>query len=190
MSKKSRQTTTTVKSQPLFSSQNVLQPVLSSRFRDLFCSIFAMLLLCLLCAGAAYSQTTPPPNKTALSGWTPIAQQPGAPAGSYALSGFDNINLFNGHLNFRLPLMKVGGRGKAGYEMMLPIEQNWRVETVAVPHCDQSGCGYYESDYRYIANPIWWTGIRARFWTRGVAGSAKWRWGFRNEVAASLITRL
>jgi YD repeat-containing protein len=122
-----------------------------------------MLLLCLLCAGAAYSQTTPPPNKTALSGWTPIAQQPGAPAGSYALSGFDNINLFNGHLNFRLPLMKVGGRGKAGYEMMLPIEQNWRVETVAVPHCDQSGCGYYESDYRYIANPIWWTGIRPGF---------------------------
>jgi RHS repeat-associated protein len=44
--------------------------------------------------------------------------------------------------------------------MMLPFEQNWIVQTVAVPTCDQSGCTYYESNYQYIANPIWWTGIQ------------------------------
>lgn len=32
----------------------------------------------------------------------------GSPAGSYALSEFDNVNLFNGALNFNLPLLKIG----------------------------------------------------------------------------------
>jgi RHS repeat-associated protein len=56
---------------------------------------------------------------------TPVGWAKGTPAGSYALSGFDNVNLFNGHLNFHLPLLKVGGRGSAGYTMALPIEQVW-----------------------------------------------------------------
>ncbi len=134
---------------------------------DLTCSIQTTLnriaafsMFVLLGLSAAYAQS-PPANKTATAGWTPLAQQPGAPAGSYALSGFDNVNLFNGNLNFRLPLMHIGGRGSAGYTMMLPIEQHWRVQTVPVPSfCDQSGnCTYYDSDYKYIANPNWWTGI-------------------------------
>ena len=95
--------------------------------------------------------------------YTPLTEQPGAPAGSYPLSGFDNVNLFNGHLSFSLPLMQIGGRGKAGYTIMLPIEQHWQVQTVAVPTCDFSGCSYPESNYRYIANPIWWDGIRPGF---------------------------
>jgi YD repeat-containing protein len=113
-------------------------------------------------AGVAYGQL-PPANTTATAGWTPLAQQPGAPAGSYPLSGFDNINLFNGHVNFRLPLKQISGRGRAGYMITLPIEQNWIVQTVPVPTCDQSGCTYHESNYRYIANPIWWTGLRPGF---------------------------
>lgn len=28
--------------------------------------------------------------------FTPLTEQPGAPVGSYALSGFDNVNLYNG----------------------------------------------------------------------------------------------
>ncbi|HEU4713078.1 MAG TPA: RHS repeat-associated core domain-containing protein [Pyrinomonadaceae bacterium] len=93
-----------------------------------------------------------------------MSEQPGAPAGSYPLSGFDNVNLFNGHLNFSLPLMQIGGRGSAGYTMMLPIEQRWQVQTVAVPtNCGANGCTYSESNYQYIANPIWWTGIRPGF---------------------------
>ncbi|HJP95486.1 MAG TPA: hypothetical protein VJ875_26295, partial [Pyrinomonadaceae bacterium] len=117
-------------------------------------------LLTLLFVGGVHTQTLPPGNKTSVAGWTPLAEQPGAPAGSYALSGFDNVNLFNGHLNFRLPLIHIGGRGSAGYTMTLPIEQHWMVQTVAAPHCDQSSCIYNPSDYRYIANPTWWTGIQ------------------------------
>jgi YD repeat-containing protein len=59
---------------------------------------------------------------------TPPSMAPGAPAGSYALSGFDNVNLYNGNLNFRLPLLQVGGRGGASYTMMLAVEHKWRVD--------------------------------------------------------------
>jgi RHS repeat-associated protein len=58
---------------------------------------------------------------------TPPGLAPGAPAGSYALSDLDNINLFNGNLSFRLPLLKMGGRGSAGYTMMLKFERKWIV---------------------------------------------------------------
>jgi hypothetical protein len=47
--------------------------------------------------------------------------------------------------------------------MMLNIEQHWEVQTVAVPTCGFTGCTYPEGDYRYIANPIWWTGLRPGF---------------------------
>ena len=50
-------------------------------------------------------------GQTAIDGSTPPGQSPGAPAGSFALSGFDNVNLFNGNLNFSLPVMRIGGRG-------------------------------------------------------------------------------
>jgi RHS repeat-associated protein len=54
-------------------------------------------------------------------GQTPLALAPGSPSGSFALSGFDTVNLYNGNMNFRLPLLRIGGRGKAGYTMMLPV---------------------------------------------------------------------
>lgn len=75
------------------------------------------LLLVLLAVGAR--------AQSALDGFTPASMAPGVPTGYYALSGFDNINLYNGNLNFSLPLLKIGGRGDARYMMMLPIEQHW-----------------------------------------------------------------
>src|ERR1043166_2778476 len=48
---------------------------------------------------------------------------------SYALGGFDNINLFNGNLNFKLPLLVVGGRGGAEVSMNLALNtKSWRVK--------------------------------------------------------------
>jgi RHS repeat-associated protein len=67
-------------------------------------------------------------------------------------------------MNFRLPLMHIGGRGRAGYTMMLPIEQHWRVITVAHPtNCGMNGCTWSPADYQYVANPIWWTGLLPGF---------------------------
>src|SRR5882672_7889539 len=68
-------------------------------------------------------------QKSSTDGSTPLGLAPGVPAGSYALSGFDNVNLYNGNINFALPLGQIGGRGSAQYTMTLPIEQRWRVQT-------------------------------------------------------------
>jgi hypothetical protein len=60
----------------------------------------AALLSTLLLTLTAQAQTT---TSTVTDGRTPSGMQAGAPAGSYALSEFDNVNLYNGNLNFRLP---------------------------------------------------------------------------------------
>ena len=75
------------------------------------------------------AQTT---TKTGTDQMTPSNLAVGSPAGSYALSGFDNVNLFNGNLNFRLPLLSVGGRGSAGFTMMLALNtKSWHVRRVS-----------------------------------------------------------
>ena len=71
---------------------------------------------------------------SATDGSTPAGLQPGAPAGSYSLGGFDNVNLFNGHMNFGLPLLHIGGRGGAGYTINLDLERQWRTrKTTSAP---------------------------------------------------------
>jgi hypothetical protein len=79
---------------------------------------------------------------------TPPGQAPGAPSGSFAISGFESVNVFNGHLNFRLPLLKVGGRGGVAYVSALPIEQHWTVDHDPF------------SDVYHFPNHNWWTGLR------------------------------
>src|SRR5229473_1513531 len=83
--------------------------------------VFVGCLLLGLLVSNANAQTT------STDGTTPLSLTPGSPAGSNPLSGFDNINLFNGNLNFHLPVGHIGGRGEAQYTMMLPIENHWRV---------------------------------------------------------------
>jgi YD repeat-containing protein len=101
-------------------------------------------LLLALSAINARAQTSP------TDGATPLGLAPGAPAGSYALSGFDNINPYNGGLNFRLPLKQIGGRGSAQYTMMVPIEQHWIVKDWALDTYP-----YHLLD----PDPNWWEGI-------------------------------
>ena len=86
-------------------------------------------------------------GQNALDAKTPPGQAPGDPAGAYSLSGFENVNLFNGHLNFRLPLLSVSGRGSVSYVSALPIEQRWTV--------DHDTFGPY-----HFPNYNWWTGLR------------------------------
>jgi hypothetical protein len=52
-------------------------------------------------------------------------QEPGTPVGSFQIGGLDTVNLFNGHLNFRLPLLEIGGRGQAAFSLDLPIDHRW-----------------------------------------------------------------
>ncbi|HXQ68920.1 MAG TPA: hypothetical protein VN844_00410, partial [Pyrinomonadaceae bacterium] len=61
-------------------------------------------------------------------GSTPSGLQPGSPAGSYGLSDFDNVNLYNGNLNFHLPLLQISGRGSAQMASTLALNvKSWHV---------------------------------------------------------------
>lgn len=64
----------------------------------------------------------------ATDGPTPSGLAKGAPAGSYSLTGFENVNLYNGNLNFNLPLLKVGGRGAVQSSVQTTIDSShWSV---------------------------------------------------------------
>ncbi len=107
--------------------------------KPLACLLIAVSLVALLATGASAQSAT--------DGSTPPGLSPGSPAGSYALSDIDTVNFFNGGLNFRLPLRKMGGRGEAGYYMTLHIEKKWTVYKHFEP-----GVGTF-----YYADPGWWS---------------------------------
>ena len=77
-----------------------IMPLTKSHHVVLVCT-----LLFLLAIGARAQSVT--------DGTTPSGVAPGSPAGSYALSGFENVNLFNGSLDVHVPLLTIGGRGEA-----------------------------------------------------------------------------
>lgn len=84
-------------------------------------------------------------------GATPLGLSPGAPAGSYALSDFEDVNLFNGSLNVSLPLFKVAGRREAAYSLMLRVDHKWLVQKEQSE--DQPPINIY------TPQPGWWTDI-------------------------------
>jgi YD repeat-containing protein len=111
-------------------------------------------------------------TKSATDGSTPLGLQPGAPAGSYALSGFDNVNLYNGNLSFQLSLLGVSGRCGAQMPVMLPIAGKWRVSDVAIP---QFGGGVI---HRYLPIQSWWENNERKYTPGSMAG----RQSGQNEV--------
>jgi RHS repeat-associated protein len=120
-----------------------------------------LLVLLLPMGVSAPAQTTTSTSTT--NGKTPAGLAPGAPTGSYALSGFDNINPFNQSLNFRLPLLRIGGRGSAGYTMTLPIERKWHIEhnmtDFSVPCPPERICETPDIEHTYIASDYLWNGL-------------------------------
>ena len=83
-------------------------------------------------------------NITNSNGKTPSGMAPGSLAGSYPLSGFENINLFNGNLSFHLPLLTVGGRGSVSSTIMLGLNtKDWRVNHFHRVMPDESEIDWY-----------------------------------------------
>lgn len=74
-------------------------------------------------------------------GNTSAAAAQGSPLGSYSLSNFENINLFNGTVNFNLPLATLAGRGNTSHTSSFTIRGNnfWGIEQMA-----PVGTGVYE----------------------------------------------
>lgn len=88
---------------------------------------------------------------------TPTGMAPGSPAGSFALSDFDTISPFSGRMNFRLPLLKIGGRGKAGYTITQEIEQTWVAQRMPIEN--SSFTPQYASYNWWTARPGYGPGI-------------------------------
>ncbi len=87
-------------------------------------TLIVIFLVVLSLSVAKAQQTT----TSVTDGSTPSGLQPGSPAGSYALSGFDNVNLYNGNLNFHLPLVQISGRGSAQMTSVLALNvKSWHV---------------------------------------------------------------
>lgn len=140
-------------------------------------------LTCLLLSAGVMAQTSSSTDKL-----TPSYLTPGAPAGSHALSDFDNVNLFNGNLAFHLPLVGVSGRGEVGMQSTLDIEQRWRVEHY-----------FYQYGYYYInsANYNWWTGIKPGYGAGALVGRTAtlrttdcYIYGQYETKADTIVTRL
>jgi hypothetical protein len=134
----------------IFRARQIFRLALISGFSRLR-FVFAALLLApaILNSGAA---------QESLKGATPSGLTPGAPAGSYSLSGFETINPYNGGLNFNLPLVSVGGRGSAGASVNLEIEQKWMVET---DYGDGSYTPISYANYnRWIPGDVYYAGAR------------------------------
>src|SRR5689334_2607391 len=98
-------------------------------FATLLCAttrhLFTPLTICLLLfCGSSFAQQI---SKTS-DGLTTAGLAPGAPAGAYPLSEFEQINLFNGQVNFTLPIVQ---KGRGGANITLPIKINrpaWLVQ--------------------------------------------------------------
>src|SRR5215471_10971087 len=96
-------------------------------------ALWPCLLLCLLASTAR-----PQSDATPTDGSTPLGMTPGGPAGSYPLSGFDAVNLYNGKLTINLPLLGIGGRGAAATHLALSnLSANWQVITHTLPTGNQ-----------------------------------------------------
>ena len=111
-------------------------------------AIFTLILICL--AQSAFAQA--PPNSTTRSAYQANA------VGSYQLSGFDNINYFNGNLSVNLPLATVGGRGEASFSPTLSLgNTGWHVEVLRE---QQGSCNppYIQCNYQNIFTPVFGNG--------------------------------
>src|SRR5882762_9887134 len=119
-------------------------------FAALLRSPVGVLSMIIFLACSASAQQT-----SSTDGQTPIGLAPGAPAGSYPLSDLDQVNLFNGNLNFGVPIGHIGGRGSAGYTMMVrPSSTRWRVWRQPTMQCNQNGCQVTGNHYYPSQN--WW----------------------------------
>jgi YD repeat-containing protein len=85
---------------------------------------------------------------------TPAGNAPGAPAGSYPLSGIETINPYNGGFNVSIPLLTIGGRGEASYTATLRISNDPWIVSSGLVECPPNLC------WLHYATPSWWSGFK------------------------------
>src|SRR6266853_103572 len=104
------------------------------------------ILIVVVCLLAFASKASGQSIQRLTDGTTPLGIATGSPEGSYSLSDLESINLYNGSMSLSLPIVKIAGRGGAGYTMVIRIEHKWLVERqqeLGVPN-------------KYIPTANWW----------------------------------
>ena len=92
---------------------------------------FVGLVLSMLCFSLSASGQIVTTTTSITDGRTPSGIEAGTPAGSYPLTGFDNVNIYNGNLNFHLPLLEISGRGSANMTITLALNlKSWRTRHI------------------------------------------------------------
>jgi RHS repeat-associated protein len=83
---------------------------------------------------------------TPYGGYTPPGLSQGGAPGAFSLADFENMNLANGSLDFSLPILRIGGRGKAGYTMYINVGKRWALQREfcdpELPYCPQTFLHY------------------------------------------------
>lgn len=84
---------------------------------------------CFILVVFLFSTSASVPAQVPYNGTTPLGIAPGAAAGSFPLTDFDHVNLYNGRLSVHLPLLHIKGRGGAEYTAtLLPLNATWVVQ--------------------------------------------------------------
>src|SRR5262245_43335569 len=116
--------------------------------------LFSLLMLFLPISVEAQIRST-------TDGLTPPGMAPGAPAGSYPLSDFENINLYNGQMSFILPVARKGS-GVANISLPIRITPPpWSVkyQLIDYPTPHPIGQAY---QHVYSAELSWWNETASR----------------------------
>jgi hypothetical protein len=92
--------------------------------RRQFMTRLALPSIVLLCSSICLGQVT----TSVYDGVTPAGLAPGSPASSYPLLDFEHYDPFGGTLNPAVKLYHVGGRGNAGFDIVLNLQQMWRAK--------------------------------------------------------------
>jgi len=101
--------------------QNSYQFLFRYKVKKLVFSV--LVLLVLVCQGIAHQGFI----------GNSYTSQAVAPGGENALTAIESISLATGNLNIAVPLLNIGGRGTAGYAMVLPINYQWQIRDIYHP---------------------------------------------------------
>lgn len=106
--------------------------------------LIAVLLSVWICTATGMAQQ----KFSNTDGSSPSGLEPGAPAGSYPLSGFENLNYYNGSLNVTLPILTIGGRGGAQFTVPLNVRTHpWRVSGIPIQGSNPLCFIYYADNH-------------------------------------------
>jgi hypothetical protein len=112
-----------------------------------FYAVLGALSFLVLTSGLQGQESAAP--STGVGGFVPTNLTPGAPAGSYPLSGFEHINYANLHMSIYIPVAPAAGRGEASLPIGFSLDNNITFPVLSVV---KTGCTGPSGPCSYVTN--------------------------------------